>query len=112
MLNEALSAGHELEFMVEGAALARKLRAADIAVTTGNPERVAVFLKASVTPGTAIIIEDDGRQRLLPIIEAAHNAGGTLIYVLGASGGPAAHKRVPVRSRCVKYRRTSNSSWW
>ena len=93
MLNEALSAGHELEFMVEGAALARKLKAADIPVTMGNPERVDVFLKASVTPGTAIIIEDDGRQRLLPIIEAAHNAGGTLIYVLGASGGPAAHKR-------------------
>ena len=93
MLNEALSAGHELEFMVEGAALARKLKTAGIPVTTGDPERVDVFRKANLMPGTAIIIEDDGRQRLLPIIEAAHNAGGTLIYVLGASGGPAAHKR-------------------
>ncbi len=93
MLNEALSGGYDLEFLVRAAAMARRLRSAGFAVSMGDPETTSLFLKADLTPGTAVIIEDDGHQRLIPIIEAAHNAGGTLIYVLGASGGSAAHRR-------------------
>ncbi len=93
MLNEALGTGYDLEFLVRGAAMARKLRQAGFPVTVGDPERTSLYLKADLRPGTAVIVEDDGHQRLVPIIEAAHNAGGTLVYVLGSSGGPAAHRR-------------------
>jgi nanoRNase/pAp phosphatase (c-di-AMP/oligoRNAs hydrolase) len=93
MLNEALSGSYDLEFLVQSKTLGRKLRSAGFPISVGDPERTAFFLRADLTPGTAVIIEDNGQQRLIPIIDAAHDAGGTLIYVLGASGGPAAHKR-------------------
>ncbi len=93
MLNEALSTSYDLEFLVQSTTVARRIRTAGFPVTVGDPEKAALFIKADLMPGTAVIVEDDGRQRLIPIIEAAHHAGGTLIYVLGASGGTAAHKR-------------------
>ena len=52
-------------------------------VTAADPRRTDTYLKADVTPGTCVIVEDTGRRSLKRIIEAIRDAGGTLIYVLG-----------------------------
>ena len=83
MLDEILLPSFEVEFLVESKPLARRLHEADLNVTAADPRRTDTYLKADVTPGTCVIVEDTGRRSLRRIIEAIRDAGGTLIYVLG-----------------------------
>src|SRR6202521_2254166 len=92
MLDEILLPGFEIEFIVDSRALARRLHDAGVTFTVGDPRRTDTYLKADVTPGTCIIIEDNARRSLKKVLEAVRDAGGTLVYVLGL-GAVATAKR-------------------
>ena len=95
MLDEILLPGFDVEFIVESKPIARRLHDAGVHVVTGDPRRTETYIKADLTPGTCIIIEDNGRRSLTKILEAVRDAGGTLVYVLGIGvGSQAAAKRV------------------
>jgi hypothetical protein len=94
MLDEILMPGFDVEFIVESKATARRLHDAGVRVVAGDPRRTETYLKADLTPGTCIIIEDNGRRSLKKTLEAVRDAGGTLVYLLGvALGAQAAAKR-------------------
>jgi nanoRNase/pAp phosphatase (c-di-AMP/oligoRNAs hydrolase) len=92
MLDEILLPGFEVEFIVETKPLARRLHEAGVTVTAGDPRRTDTWIKADITPGTCVIVEDNGRRSPKKIIEAARDAGATLIYVLGV-GADSSSKR-------------------
>ena len=83
MLDEILLPSFEVEFLVESKPLARRLHEAGMQVTAADLRRTDTYVKADLTPGTCIIIEDNGRRSLRRIIEAIRDAGGTLVYVVG-----------------------------
>jgi nanoRNase/pAp phosphatase (c-di-AMP/oligoRNAs hydrolase) len=83
MLDEILLPSFEVEFLVEAKPLARRLHDAGVNVVAADPRRTDTYLKADVTPGTCIIVEDNGRRSLKKILDAIRDAGGTLVYVLG-----------------------------
>jgi len=88
MLDEILLPGFEVEFIVERKPAARRLHeAAGINVVAGDPRRTDTYLKADLTPGTCVIIEDNGKRSLKKVLEAVRDAGGTLVYVLGVGLG-------------------------
>ncbi|HEY6361777.1 MAG TPA: DHH family phosphoesterase [Vicinamibacterales bacterium] len=83
MLSEILLPSFEVEFLVESKQLARRLGDAGMRVSAADLGRTDTYLKADLTPGTCVIIEDNGRKSLRKILEAVRDAGGTLAYVLG-----------------------------
>src|SRR5438128_1427394 len=83
MLDEILLPGFEVEFVVDSKPLARRLHEGGVHVVAGDPRRTDTYLKADLSPGTCVIIEDNGRRSLKKILEAVRDAGGTLTYVLG-----------------------------
>ena len=87
MLDEILLPGFEVEFVVESKSTARRLHEAGVQVVAGDPRRTDTYLKADITPGTCVIIEDNGRRSLKKILESVRDAGGTLVYVLGVGLG-------------------------
>ncbi len=87
MLDEILLPGFEVEFIVESKPAARRLHEAGVNVVAGDPRRTDTYLKADLTPGTCVIIEDNGKRSLKKTLEAVRDAGGTLIYVLGVGLG-------------------------
>jgi nanoRNase/pAp phosphatase (c-di-AMP/oligoRNAs hydrolase) len=83
-LLEAVLAPHaDVEFMVESAAFARRVADAGVPVSIADPQRLDSFVRADLTPGTVVIVEDNGRRGLRKILDAVIGAGGTLVYVLG-----------------------------
>src|SRR5690349_10437022 len=83
MLDEILLPSFEVEFLVEGKPLARRLHDSGLNVTCGDLRRMDTYVKADLTPGTCVVVEDNGRKSLKKILEAIWDAGGTLVYVLG-----------------------------
>jgi nanoRNase/pAp phosphatase (c-di-AMP/oligoRNAs hydrolase) len=83
MLDEILLPSFEVEFLVESKPIARRLHEAGMNVTAADPRRTDTYLKADLTPGTCVVVEDNGRRSLKKILEAVRDAGGTLVYVLG-----------------------------
>ena len=83
MLDEILLPGFEVEFIVESKSTARRLHDAGVHVITGDARRTDAYLKADLTPGTCVIIEDNGKRSLKKTLESVRDAGGTLVYVLG-----------------------------
>src|SRR3984893_14042500 len=92
MLDEILLPGYEVEFIVESRAVARRLHDAGVNVVAGDPRRTDTYLKADLSPGTCVIVEDNARRSLKRILEAVRDAGGALVYVLGI-GAAATAKR-------------------
>ncbi len=92
MLDEILLPGFEVEFIIERKPVARRLHDAGLTVTAGNPHRTDTFVKAGLSPGTCVIVEDNGKRSLKRILEAIRDAGGTLVYILGI-GATATAKR-------------------
>ena len=82
MLDEILLPSFEVDFIVESKPLARRLHDAGMNVTAADPKRTDTYLKADITPGTCVIVEDTGRRSLKKAMEAIRDAGGTLVYVL------------------------------
>ena len=91
-LDQLLLPSLHVEFLVQNRALARRLHEAGTHAIVGDPRRVDSYLKADISPSTCVIVEDNGKRSLKPILEAIHDAGGTLIYVLGV-GENASTKR-------------------
>src|SRR5256714_10964335 len=87
MLDEILLPGFEVEFIVENKSTARRLHDAGVRVLAGDPRRTDTYLKADLTPGTCVIIEDNGKRSLKKVLESVRDAGGTLVYVLGIGLG-------------------------
>src|SRR6185436_11687398 len=83
MLDEILLPGFEIQFIVENRPIGRRLHDAGIDVVVGDPRHIDTFVKADLTPGTCVIVEDNGRRSPRKILEAIRDAGGTLVYVLG-----------------------------
>jgi len=83
ILHETLLPSFEVDFLVESRPLARRLHDAGIHSTAADLRRTDTYLKADLTPGTCVIVEDNGRRGLKKILEAIRDAGGTLTYVLG-----------------------------
>ena len=92
MLDEILLPSFEVEFLVESKPLARRLHESGLNVTAGDLRRTDTYLKADLTPGTCVVVEDNGKRSLKKILEAIWDAGGTLVYVLGI-GAPHTRKR-------------------
>jgi nanoRNase/pAp phosphatase (c-di-AMP/oligoRNAs hydrolase) len=78
MLDEILLPGFDVEFIVESKPVARRLHDAGVDIVAGDPRRTETYIKADLTPGTCIIIEDNGKRSLTKI---------TLVYVLGIGVG-------------------------
>jgi nanoRNase/pAp phosphatase (c-di-AMP/oligoRNAs hydrolase) len=83
MLDEVLLPSFEVEFLVESRPVARRLHDAGLQVVAADLRRTDTYLKADLTPGTCVIVEDDGRRSLRKILQAIRDAGGTLVYVIG-----------------------------
>jgi nanoRNase/pAp phosphatase (c-di-AMP/oligoRNAs hydrolase) len=83
MLDEILLPSFEVEFLVESKPLARRLHDAGMHVTAADLRRTDTYVRADLTPGTCVIVEDNGRRSLAKILEAIRDAGGTLVYVIG-----------------------------
>src|ERR1043166_1952579 len=92
MLDEILLPGFEVEFIVESKPAARRLHDAGVHVFGGDPRRTDTYLKADLTPGTCVIIEDNGKRSVKKTLEAVRDAGGTLVYVLGVGLGAKARE--------------------
>jgi nanoRNase/pAp phosphatase (c-di-AMP/oligoRNAs hydrolase) len=85
LLDAVLTPNCELDVLVESPALARRFDEANFGVSVGDGKRVDTYVRADVTPGTCVIIEDNGRRSLRKILQAVRAAGGTLIWVLGTT---------------------------
>jgi hypothetical protein len=83
MLDEILLPSFEVEFLVESKSVARRLHEGGLSVTAGDLRRMDTYVKADLTPGTCVVVEDNGRKSLKKVLEAIYDAGGTLVYVLG-----------------------------
>jgi nanoRNase/pAp phosphatase (c-di-AMP/oligoRNAs hydrolase) len=83
MLDQILAPTLDVGFLVESRALARRLQAAKLPVVAGDIRRTDTYIKADISPMTIVVIEDTGRSNLPRVIEAIHDAGGALLYVLG-----------------------------
>ena len=83
MLDEILLPSFEVEFLVESKQLARRLHDGGMNVVAGDLRRTDTYVKADLTPGTCVVVEDNGKKSLKKILEAIWDAGGTLVYVLG-----------------------------
>jgi hypothetical protein len=92
MLDEILLPSFEVEFLVESKPVARRLHESGLHVTAADLRRTDSYLKADLTPGTCVVVEDNGKRSLKKILEAIWDAGGTLVYVLGI-GAPQTRKR-------------------
>ncbi len=89
LLHAVLSPRVELELVVEGRALARRLHDIDAAVIVADPKRIDTFVKADLLPTTSVIVEDARQRSLHKVLEAVRDAGGALVYVLGIGGEDA-----------------------
>jgi nanoRNase/pAp phosphatase (c-di-AMP/oligoRNAs hydrolase) len=85
LLDAVLAPNYELDVIVESPALARRFDGARFGVGVGDAKRVDTYVKADLTPGTAVIIEDNGRRSLRKVLQAVRAAGGTLVWVLGTT---------------------------
>ena len=83
MLDEILLPSFEVDFLVESKPLARRLHDSGLSITAGDLRRTDTYLKADLTPGTCVVVEDNGRRSLRKVLESIWDAGGTLVYVLG-----------------------------
>jgi nanoRNase/pAp phosphatase (c-di-AMP/oligoRNAs hydrolase) len=92
MLDEILLPSFEVEFLVESKPVARRLHESGLNVTAGDPRRTDTYVKADLSPGTCVVVEDNGKRSLKKVLEAIWDAGGTLVYVLGI-GAPHTRKR-------------------
>ena len=83
MVDESLGHRFDLEFLVESRTLARRLHEHGLQVSTGQLKRTDTYLKADITPGTCVIVEDNATRGIRKILECLRDAGAALVYVVG-----------------------------
>ena len=99
MLDEVLLPSFEVEFLVESKPMARRLHERGLRVIAGDIRRTDTYLKADVTAGTFIVVEDDGRKSLVKTLRAIWDAGGSLVYVLGVGVAHAQAREEELKAR-------------
>src|SRR6476469_3775413 len=99
MLDEILLPSFEVEFLVESKPIARRLHDAGMQVVAGDLRRTDTYLKADMTPGTCVVVEDNGRRSLKKVLEAIWDAGGTLVYVLGVGTADSRKREDDLKSQ-------------
>jgi nanoRNase/pAp phosphatase (c-di-AMP/oligoRNAs hydrolase) len=99
MLDEILLPSFEVEFLVESKPVARRLHDAGMQVMAGDLRRTDTYLKADLTPGTCVVVEDNGRRSLKKVLEAIWDAGGTLVYVLGVGTADSRKREDDLKSQ-------------
>jgi nanoRNase/pAp phosphatase (c-di-AMP/oligoRNAs hydrolase) len=99
MLDEILLPSFEVEFLVESKPLARRLHDAGMHVTAADLRRTDTYVRADLTPGTCVIVEDNGRRSLAKILEAIRDAGGTLVYVIGVGINDSRKREDDIKSQ-------------
>jgi len=82
-LLDAVLPSADLEVLIESPAVARRFDAARFSLIVGDPKRVDTYVRADLTPGTCVVIEDNGRRSLRKVLQAVRAAGGSLIWILG-----------------------------
>ena len=87
-LHQVLAPTFPVEFLVENRTLGRRLHDNGLPIALADPKRCDAFLKVDLSPSDCVIIQDTHRKGLGRVIEAARDAGGTLIYVLGTRPDP------------------------
>src|SRR4029434_4953121 len=100
MLDEILLPSFEVEFLVDSKPLARRLHDAGLNVVGADLRRTNTYVKADLTPGTCVVVEDNGRKSLRKLLEAIWDAGGTLVYVLGVGTSDSQKREEEPMSQC------------
>src|SRR5215203_6484080 len=99
MLDEILLPSFEVEFLVESKPLARRLHDNGLSITAGDLRRTDTYVKADLTPGTCVVVEDSGRKSLKKLLESIWDAGGTLVYVLGVGTSDSQKREEELKSQ-------------
>jgi len=99
MLDEILLPSFEVEFLVESKPLARRLHDNGLSIAAGDLRRTDTYVKADLTPGTCVVVEDNGRKSLRKVLEAIWDAGGTLVYVLGVGTSDSRKREEELKSQ-------------
>jgi nanoRNase/pAp phosphatase (c-di-AMP/oligoRNAs hydrolase) len=99
MLDEILLPSFEVEFLVESRPLARRLHDAGMHVVAADLRRTDTYLKADLSPGTCVIVEDNGRRSIRRIVETIRDAGGTLVYILGVGISSSGRREEELKSQ-------------
>ncbi len=85
-LHQVLTGAFEVDFLTESRALAKRLSDEGLPITVADLKRVDTYVKADLSPGVCVLIEDDGRKSLKKLVGAVQEAGGSLIYILRIGG--------------------------
>jgi nanoRNase/pAp phosphatase (c-di-AMP/oligoRNAs hydrolase) len=102
-LHQVLAPRFEVEFLIEQRSLARRLHEDGIPVSTADPRRCDSYLKCDLSPNTLLLIQDNGRRSLTRIIDAARDAGGSLIYIIGTTTDKAREDELRTQFPDVTY---------
>jgi nanoRNase/pAp phosphatase (c-di-AMP/oligoRNAs hydrolase) len=97
-LHRVLSGTFDIQFIVESRPLARRLVDDGVSVTVADPKRMDTYVRADLTPGTCVIIQDTGRRGLKRVVTAIRDAGGSLLYILHVNGVPHARGQDELRA--------------
>jgi nanoRNase/pAp phosphatase (c-di-AMP/oligoRNAs hydrolase) len=85
-LHQVLTGAFELDFLTDSRPLAKRLSDEGLPITAGDLKRVDTYVKADLSPGVCVLIEDDGGKSLKKVVAAVRDAGGSLIYILRIGG--------------------------
>ena len=85
-LHQVLAGPFEVEFLTDSRALARRLHDEGLPITVGDLRRIDTYVKADLSPGVCVLVEDDGRRSLKKLVSAVRDAGGSLVYILRIGG--------------------------
>ena len=99
MLDEILLPSFDVQFLVESKPLARRLHDSGLNVSCGDLKRTDTYLKADLTPGTCVVVEDNGRRSLKKVLEAISDAGAALVYVLGVGTSHTRKREEELKAR-------------
>ena len=99
MLDEILLPSFDVQFLVESKPLARRLHDSGLNVSCGDLKRTDTYLKADLTPGTCVVVEDNGRRSLRRVLEAISDAGAALVYVLGVGTSHTRKREEELKAR-------------
>ena len=81
-LHEALSPTLDIKFLVDTQSQGHRLNKYGIPTQVGDPCQATTYTQANITADTCIIVEDNDRSNIQAIVDAASNAGTSLVYVL------------------------------
>ncbi|MDQ3169887.1 MAG: DHH family phosphoesterase [Acidobacteriota bacterium] len=85
-LHQVLTGAFEVDFLTDSRPLAKRLSDEGLPITVGDLKSVGTYVKADLSPGVCVLIEDDGRKSLKKVVAAIRDAGGSLIYILRIGG--------------------------